>query len=74
MSKYLRITVQEIRAPQTDASTAAGKLDELAEFVNSMHRNNLLLEEQTNLLLVLEEQIRAAAADVSFEHHVWFDM
>ena len=74
MKKYLNITVNEVFAPQTDASTASSKLDELAEFVSSMHRNNLLLESQTELLRELEEQIRRAAADVSFEHHVWFEL
>lgn len=74
MKKYLNITVNEIFAPQTDASTAASKLDELADFVRSMHRNNLLLESQTQLLEELEEKIRQASADVSFEHHVWFEM
>ena len=71
MRKYLRITVNEVLAPQTDASTVSAKLAELAEFVRSMHRNGGLLECQTEVLEDLVIQIEGARIRCAEGYHVW---
>ena len=58
-------------APQTDASTASSKLAELAEFVRSMHRNNLLLESQTQVMQDLVTQIEDARSMCNEQYRVW---
>lgn len=71
MKKYLNITVNEVRMPQNDASTAAVKLAELAEFVRSMHRNNSLLGCQTEVLMDLVTQIEDARIMCADQYRAW---